>query len=893
MNWLPGLAFDAPWALGLLALLPVLWQFLRVIPPQARRVRFPAIRLLLGLKDSQEQPESTPPWLLVLRLALAAVLILAAARPLLDPIRPARFSGGALVVVIDDGWAAARDWSARRLFLDRRLARAERLGQSVLLLTTAPPADGGAASAGRLMPAAEARTRAAGLDPKPWATDRRAALAALKALNLERVAEVLWLSDGLAGDGAAELARALQALGGGLTLAAGQTARLLLPPVILGESLAPVVRRLDASAAERVTVRGLDGSGTVLVRQDAVFEAGRSEVTVPLVLPADLRNRLVRLELEGEASAAATLLLDEGWRRRMVGLAGSNQGATALLDPLYYVERALAPHAELKRGALSEMVEADSLSVLVLADVPLSAGNSAERLENWVRRGGVLLRFAGPLLAEAAGGAKAADPFLPVRLRDGGRALGGAMSWTSPMALAPFAAASPFAGLGTPADVEVRSQVLAEPSLDLASHVWASLTDGTPLVTALRRGQGWVVLVHTSSNADWSNLALSGLFVDMLRRVVALSQGALPPDTAQAALPPALVLDGQGRLHPSSGVAAAITEGLSAAKPGPSHPPGLYGPEAARVAFNLSPRLEPLRRLPPPPGTTETALADIRSEIDLGPALLVAAIGLVLADLLASLVLRGVLRRAGPVLLLLAAAGPAGAAEPSAFALESGLATRLACLRTHDAAIDRECMAGLKGLSALLTERSTADLAEPMLADPERDPVLFFPLVYWRITPGQKPLSQSAVERLNAYMAKGGMMVFDTAEGMDATRLRDLVQGLVLPPLAPLAPDHVLNRSFYLLKESPGRFDGPAPWVERGGSGGNDGVSPLVLGSNDWIGAWAVDERGRPLHAVVPGGERQREMAYRFGINVVMYALTGNYKADQVHLPAILERLAR
>ena len=78
---------------------------------------------------------------------------------------------------------------------------------------------------------------------------------------------------------------------------------------------------------------------------------------------------------------------------------------------------------------------------------------------------------------------------------------------------------------------------------------------------------------------------------------------------------------------------------------------------------------------------------------------------------------------------------------------------------------------------------------------------------------------------------------------------------------------------------------------ERAGERVNDGVSPVVIGSHDWAAAWAVDDRGRPLFATVPGGEEQREHAYRFGVNLVMYALAGNYKADQVHVPLIMRRL--
>jgi hypothetical protein len=80
---------------------------------------------------------------------------------------------------------------------------------------------------------------------------------------------------------------------------------------------------------------------------------------------------------------------------------------------------------------------------------------------------------------------------------------------------------------------------------------------------------------------------------------------------------------------------------------------------------------------------------------------------------------------------------------------------------------------------------------------------------------------------------------------------------------------------------------------QRGGwrRGRADGVSSIIIGSNDYAAAWAVDENGQAALPGVPGGDSQREFAWRTGVNIVMYALTGNYKADQVHVPALLERL--
>jgi hypothetical protein len=184
------------------------------------------------------------------------------------------------------------------------------------------------------------------------------------------------------------------------------------------------------------------------------------------------------------------------------------------------------------------------------------------------------------------------------------------------------------------------------------------------------------------------------------------------------------------------------------------------------------------------------------------------------------------------------------------------------------------------------------------------------------VTPDQPRPSPQAYARLNQYLAAGGMILFDTRDadvagyGSSATpaaaALRNLALPLDIPPLELVPADHVLTRTFYLLSDFPGRYAGREVWIEAAAADAelaegmpfrnlNDGVSPVVIGGNDWAAAWAVDAAGTPLYPVGRGlaGERQREMAYRFGVNLVMHVLTGNYKSDQVHVPALLERLGQ
>jgi len=228
-------------------------------------------------------------------------------------------------------------------------------------------------------------------------------------------------------------------------------------------------------------------------------------------------------------------------------------------------------------------------------------------------------------------------------------------------------------------------------------------------------------------------------------------------------------------------------------------------------------------------------------------------------------------------------------------AVPAALSTRLAWVRSGDARIDQTSAAGLTGLGVIVNRRTAAELGEPVGVDPDTDELSFYPLLYWPLSDQLRPLSANAARKLTAYMRGGGTIVFDTrgrTDGADRAGLRDMARALDLPPLVPLPDDHVLRRSYYLLPDLPGRRAGGPVWIESSGEHVNDGVSSVVAGSNDWAAAWAMDGAQRPLFAVAPGGERQRELAFRFGVNLVMYVLTGNYKADQVHLSTILERLA-
>ena len=904
MMTLGAFAFAAPWALAALAALPAIWWLLRLTPPAPLRMVFPPLRILMGLSRREETAAQSPLWLILLRLLLAIAVILGISDPILNAAKDLRGTGP-ILLVIDDGWAAARNWPGRQAALGGLLDQAARENRPVAIVTTAPRAETVQPVEIELLRPEEAREYVRAINPKPWTVDRNAALKRIQsaqALTGEPPGDVIWLTDGLAQPDTDEWLSDLRHIAPVRVMRdpPGRGIVQLRPPTSEGAALKVAAARTSAEGKQTLWVRAFGADGSVLARQQMEFDAGKKGAEGRLDLPTEIRNRLVRLDIEGQGTAGATVLMDERWRRRPVGLLTGEQeaGAQPLLTEFYYVQRALDPFTEVRRGDLEKLLER-KLAVLVMADdSPLKEANF-EQLSRWIDAGGVFVRFAGPRLAETAEDAPAGN-LLPVPLRAGGRTLGGALSWEKPARLAPFPPDGPFAGLSIPADVTVSRQVLARPALDLAEKTWARLVDGTPLITADRRGKGWTVFFHISANTAWSNLSISGLFVEMLRRVIELSHGAIS-GAGSAMLTPLETLDGFGSLgSPPPGATGIEGGAFDKTAAGPTHPPGFYGKAEERRALNLSTSISAPVALGFLPDGVEVETFGKPRQVAFRPWLMGLALILFVLDLAVAMVLRGILRirpmaTAGVVFLI--AQGFAGGADAQSagdvLAMEAALQTRLAYIVSGDDRTDSISRAGLQGLSLVINRRTAVELGSPVAIDPETDELVFYPLLYWPVTDAPPP-SDNAAAFVRTYLSGGGVILFDTRDpdgAVSVTALRELARALRIPSLVPVPTDHVLTRAYYLLRDFPGRWTGGHLWVERAGERVNDGVSPIVVGSNDWAGAWAVDDAQRPLFAAVPGGERQREMAYRFGVNLVMYTLTGNYKADQVHLPAILERL--
>ncbi len=939
--------------LGLLSL-PVLWWLLRLVPPRPRQIDFPPTRLLFEIAPKEETPARTPWWLTLLRLTLAALVIIAAAGPLWNPPLATANRAAPLLILLDDGWPAAAAWDSRLRTADEMIARAEADNRGVAVL---PLSD--TARDISLQLAGATRVQFQQIKPKPYGVNRTDALPLIERfLAAAPDVEVVWLSDGVdLGNGAGFIDGLKRIIGNHpLTIVEGGVAvpHALAAADNAAGALTVKVLRAQTGLSDTGMVSAIDLKGLPLGEAPFSFKSTDRETDAVIDLPVEIRNDVARLEIVGERSAGAVQLLDKRWRRRTVGIVS---GSTAdrsqpLIGATYYLSRALNPFADVRLAEGAAPAEAVArfldrhLPMLILADV----GNVAEaldRLNKWIDNGGVLVRFAGPHLAGTD------DNLVPVKLRRGGRILGGSLSWDKPQQLAAFSRESPFNGMAVPTDVTVTRQVLAEPDSQLTDRTWATLADGTPLVTAERRGKGLLILFHVTADTRWSDLPLSGAFVDMLRRVVSLASSTASAENENTAaernnnraaqvVPPTRVLDGFGAFSSPPPTARPIPSNYTE-RGSLDHPPGFYGPPEGLVAVNT---LAPADRPAPLDVSPLNARVDAYRHgepLDLRGPIFLAALALLLLDALIVISLSGGLasllprRRVTAALLVAGLIGaltlhnsaqaqpapqqlpavPPLTAQQEDFAMKATLQTHLAYVITGDASVDEVSRSGLQGLTLFLAQRTALEAGDPIGLDPARDELAFFPLIYWPVSPNAPKPSQAALEKIDSYMKRGGTVLFDTRDAVDAppgpggemrgpgmVALRSILSSLDIPELEPVPHDHVLTKTFFLLRDFPGRFTNGQLWVEalpaenedeepnRPARAG-DGVSSILITSNDLAGAWAMRPDGQPMLPLVPGEARQREFAFRAGVNIVMYALTGNYKADQVHIPALLERLGQ
>ena len=911
MSFFHSLSLIYPSALWAFLVIPGLWIILKMYPPSPKNIYFPPIQFLKNLLKQDETSSTTPIWLLIYRILIVSLIIFAFANPIYNPASILSKSGP-LVLIMDDSWPASINWEKRKNEITEYIDQAERKNIPIIFIATAKKGEN--IGSELFLSPKNARSKLETLNPNPWPADIDYINKRLDKLPLNNTYNLIWLWDGINHDTQEKYQRLLVRLSEMGKLKIINYLNNLSTKIISNvkstsdNNLIIELVRSVGTIEEKINIRALGSNGEILSRKEVIFALGIRKTKIDMQLPAQIKRDLSHLEIENINNAGSIYLLDDKWKKRNIGIFGDKAllRAQPLLSPIYYLDRAVKPFSVIKLGEINEIVE-DDISVIFLPGIGKISSENINYLKEWISKGGTLVRFAGPNLVGSN------NDLLPVKIRSSNsRNLGGVLSWDQPASIKEFKKESPFYGIKIQNDIFIERQVIAEPSQELNSLTWASLEDGTPLITAQKIQKGWNIFFHITANADWSNLPLSGTFVEILERIISLSfmsNNSMNNET----LAPYRLLDGFGKLTEPYPHSTSLQLGQSEISISYKNSPGFYGNDMYRKAFNLGKNINKLEPLVVSfPETVDYEESIPNKSVYLKSWVILIAIILIFIDYFLSLVIRGKLKLErifinnifsiiAFIIIFIINLHPLNVqADEKLIALYPSLGY----IETENIEINEISKIGLLSLSKVLEQRTSILLNHPKKINLEKDSIEFFPLIYWPIHENSKTvtISENVLLKIRNYIENGGLLIFDTRDAkpsdviineitIEQKILKQILRPLDLPALIPIPADHVLKRSFYLLNELPGRWKGENVWVEATAENSRDGVSSIIIGRHDWAAAWAKNDNNKPLFLVVPGGEKQREYAYRFGVNLVMYAMTGNYKADQVHIKSILKRL--
>ncbi len=891
IDFLSQLTFANPWLLSLILSLPLLWWILKILPPKPKELDFGGCYFLNDLKTTEKAAQKTPWWVLLIRICIIAFIITAFSAPH-EKITHYQPNDNTTIIIIDNDWASAQNWedlkNQAKLILEENL----NYKKEVKIIATTAPSD-----SFHFTKRAEAIDVINTLKPHPLEADYSRLSKYIETLKTDNGLDIFYLNNAITTQKEYNLLSHLNTVSS-LTIFGSKQ-----PIFWFKQHDDRLMVKRSSTNLDTVNIQIKDTHKNLITTVNKTFKSNSYSLELSLKeIPREALLEMEHLTIQDQKHAGAHYWKKTNLKTKNIGVILNTLENTHLtenyLSPYFYLNKALSPYHTLTFSPLSKDLIKES-HVLILADSSQLPKEDTRKITSFIENGGIFIRFADSYLAKGD-----LSEITPVPLRKSDRNLNTALSWQTPQKLANFPLNSPFSHLNIPDEIEVNKQIVAEPSLDLLEHAIAILNDGTPLITARKQKAGWNILFHISATPEWSNLPLSGLFLEQLNILTNMSSSN-NSSTAKKETDSLFFLT--EKIDPYGALTAATRQEKPLKTPlnhnfilSKDTPAGIYKNDQTILNINVGDfiKLHTSQIIDSIGSDFSIIEYQKKSNIHYKPLLLMIACALFIIDLIyISAVNKGFLILA----FIIMTTAPAHAQQNIS---KETSQTYLAYIKTGDPHLDKISQYGLTTLAQEATRRTSADLGGITGLNLLTDSLQPYPLIYWPISsqasayPPQ--LSTETILKIQNYFNSGGIILIDTKDqyntnntnvmtyGSKTRVLQNLFYHMQTPPMLKLPDDHVLTRSFYLLKSAPGLYQNNGLWIATTDNSKNDGVTPLIIGGNDWATAWAKNEHGVPL-TTLP--QEQREHSYRFGINLILYALTGNYKDDQMHIPLILERL--
>ncbi len=896
------LGFMYPNALWALSVIPIVYLVVKSLPPKPKTFDFSTFYLIQRINNNLTEKKSCPLWLLLLRLLLIIFIIIYFAKPFLNNSKINKKIDN-YVVYADMEWSTAANWEKYKSTLMDIMLEAEKLNRNFYLIDSV---NNESNKGKKFLSSNHLSNYLRDISPNPWQNDRLNIIKKLDKIEYNQNSRYFYVfskydnytNENLKSDIVTYLGKKYPSLE---LIYLVNEVTILEKPIIIGESIELKVKRLGDLSQDNFIIRITSSNNQIIHEKSYQFEKNKYIRLVKEFFPISVINDFKKVELINQNHAGAVFYFDDLNKKQIIGVLSEdkNYEENPLLSPIYYIIKALGNNNKILIGNLDKLINANA-DILIFPDTGIVDSKNLMFLKKWVSNGGLLVRFCGSKFVNSD------SMLLSSKIEKKRiRYLGGNLSWNNEIGIKEFPSNSIFNGLKIPDNIIIKKQLLFESQSNQEFDILATLKDDTPLVSLKNLGKGKIVFFHFTANNDWSNIPLTSLFVDMLSRATLLNQ--MKENETLKELDIETEIDGFGNIVKARRE-VKLRDSLAIKNLFPSKEvlPGIYANDELNVALNLAGKIRVSNLEKTNTSDSLETNKFFNSISDLSKILLILILILSILDILASIFIRNNINITKKIrlkksilnflifLLIFSKIDSIGASD---FAND----TYLAYVKNVDKEINNVSYQGLKTLSEVLDRRTSISPKGVVEVDLENDNFFFFPFIYWPINENFINLNNKTKNKIKYYLNSGGIIFFDifgiskNQSSFDSFLKKTLIylKGITTNELLQINKNHTLYKSFYLLNNFPGRWDRKVLLVDNNSMKINDGVSNIILGFNDWASAWAIDENNYPLFPVVPGGEKQREVAYRVGINITMYALTGNYKNDQVHSKSILERLRK
>ena len=891
---------NIPALIGLISL-PIIFYIIRFYPPTPKQKDFSSLFLLKDIISKSSSKSKFPIWLLIFRLLICMLIILFFSDPFISNSKK-NTEVKNYIIIADNSWSIANNWQNFKQILNKISLEAESNGKEVHIYLT---------SFSEKFEPTILNSNNAVLEfinnnpPLPQQTERKSINEILLKNNYFKSSKVFFIFSNLDSISKKAQTKTLE------IIKENNPAIEIINPikkitfidnvVFNNETLEINIKRKGIYNNNSLILKISGNQSEILFKKEYFFKKDINEIQIKETFPLETINQFFKISILNENHAGSSFYLDDIRKNLSIGIVAETDSLDEkpLLSPTYYLKKSLNKSHKILVSPTKDLLK-DNKSLIFLPSNSKLTKNDYKNLKEWVSNGGVLIRFADNKIVAQK------DLYFDEKIYyQTLRKMATEFSLRNTLSINTFKKNTLFDNLSIPDDLIFKKQLLTE-RFDSDILVLASLQDQSPLITMKEVDKGKVILFHVTSNNEWSNLPLSGLFQDIINRLLLITKVRKNKNSEVMILKSKVNSFGE-LTNPIKKYSLLNSLELNKNAPSFSTPAGIYENESLSVALNLSGNLN-----------TETYYSEIDEKIlikndykksifKLKRYILIIIFIMFFIDMLINIIIKKnfIFKnffKSTNLSLFVSVLFFTLTININALGNDNYNKVFLAYIKSSDQLLNKIAYSGLTSLQKYLTERTSVNPAGVKEIDITQDKIFFYPLIYWQISKDIINFDDRTIDKIKNYLNSGGMILFDIISQNrsnnidDEDKLEDLktlFSELGISGLFQINSNHTLSKSYYLLDKYPGRYDNKILLIDTDNLEYNDGVSSIIVGYNHWAGAWAKDKNNYPLYQAVPGGERQRELSIRFGINLVMYALTGNYKSDQIHNKSILQRLER